>query len=86
MPWCILSLMVYCIVMQEGLANVCLVTSAMTITRAKIERKIPKKDMVSISNYLQLYFHGFTYPTRFFCKKSNSKFESIFSNLTCIPS
>ena len=32
--------------MQEGLANVCLVTSAMTITRAKIERKIPKKDMV----------------------------------------
>ena len=37
--------------MQEGLANVCLVTSAMTITRAKIERKIPKKDMVSILNY-----------------------------------
>lgn len=44
--------------MQEGLANVCLVTSAMTITRAKIERKIPKKDMVSISNYLRFYFNG----------------------------
>lgn len=43
--------MPYLIVMQEGLANVCLVTSAMTITRAKIERKIPKKDMVSFSNF-----------------------------------
>jgi hypothetical protein len=33
-------------VMQDGLANICLVTTAMTITKAKIERKIPKKDMV----------------------------------------
>jgi protein pelota len=31
------------VVMQEGLANVCLVTSAMTITKVKIERNIPRK-------------------------------------------
>lgn len=31
------------IVMQEGLAHVCLVTSSMTIVRAKIETYIPKK-------------------------------------------
>lgn len=31
------------IVMQEGLANVCLVTQAMTLTKAKIEKTIPKK-------------------------------------------
>ena len=47
--------------MQEGLANVCLVTSAMTITRAKIERKIPKKDMVSDLFYLRFFYsHRFT--------------------------
>ncbi|XP_077995484.1 protein pelota homolog [Glandiceps talaboti] len=31
------------VVMQEGLANVCLVTSSMTIVRAKIETNIPRK-------------------------------------------
>lgn len=31
------------IVMQEGLANVCLVTSCMTLVRAKIETNIPRK-------------------------------------------
>jgi len=31
------------IVMQEGLANVCLVTSSMTLLRAKIENNIPRK-------------------------------------------
>jgi protein pelota len=31
------------VVMQEGLAHVCLVTSAMTLTKAKLERSIPKK-------------------------------------------
>jgi len=31
------------IVMQEGLANICLVTSSMTIVRAKIEVSIPRK-------------------------------------------
>jgi len=31
------------VVMQEGLANVCLVTSAMTLVRAKIETNIPRK-------------------------------------------
>lgn len=29
--------------MQEGLANICLVTSSMTIVRAKIEVAIPRK-------------------------------------------
>ena len=31
------------VVMQEGLAFVCLITSAMTVDRAKIEVNIPKK-------------------------------------------
>ena len=31
------------IVMQEGMAHVCLVTSSMTIVRAKIEVNIPRK-------------------------------------------
>jgi protein pelota len=35
------------IVMQEGLAHVCLVTSSMTVTRARIERRLPKKGQVS---------------------------------------
>lgn len=35
------------IVMQEGLAHVCLVTSVTTITKARIERSIPRKSVVS---------------------------------------
>ena len=31
------------VVMQEGLAHVCLVTSSMTLVRAKIETNIPRK-------------------------------------------
>ena len=31
------------VVMQEGLANVCLVTSSMTLVRAKIDTNIPRK-------------------------------------------
>ena len=31
------------VVMQEGLAQVCLVTPSMTIVRAKIEHNIPRK-------------------------------------------
>jgi protein pelota len=31
------------IVMQEGLANICLVTTSMTIIKVKIERRMPKK-------------------------------------------
>ena len=34
------------IVMQEGLAHVCLVTSSMTVTRSRIERRMPKKGQV----------------------------------------
>jgi protein pelota len=34
------------VVMQEGLANICLVTSALTITKSKIERQMPKKNQV----------------------------------------
>lgn len=36
------------LVMQEGLANLCLIKSAMTKTCAKIERNLPKKKQVSI--------------------------------------
>lgn len=31
------------VVMQEGIAHVCLVTSSMTLVRAKIETNIPRK-------------------------------------------
>ena len=31
------------IVMQEGLAHVCLITASMTLVRAKIETNIPRK-------------------------------------------
>jgi protein pelota len=34
------------VVMQEGLANVCLITSSMTVSRAKIERRMPRKGQV----------------------------------------
>ena len=36
------------LVMQEGLANLCLIKSAMTKTLAKIERTLPKKKQVSL--------------------------------------
>lgn len=39
------------IVMQEGLAHLCLVKSAMTKTCARIERSVPKKKQV-ICQYL----------------------------------
>lgn len=35
------------IVMQEGLAHVCLITNTMTLTKAKIERSVPKKKLNS---------------------------------------
>lgn len=31
------------VVMQEGIAHVCLVTSSMTLVRAKLEANIPRK-------------------------------------------
>ena len=31
------------VVLQEGLAHVCLVTSSMTVIRAKLEQTIPRK-------------------------------------------
>jgi protein pelota len=37
--------------MQEGLANVCLVTNCMTIVRAKIDLGIPRKRKGSVSQH-----------------------------------
>jgi len=34
------------IVMQEGLATLCLITPGMTVTRAKIDMQIPRKHKV----------------------------------------
>ncbi|CAG8441080.1 3848_t:CDS:10 [Acaulospora morrowiae] len=39
------------IVLQEGLANICLVTQNMTIVRQRIEHPIPKKRKGSVTNY-----------------------------------
>lgn len=40
------------VVMQEGLSNICLITSTMTIVRTRIERRIPKKNQVSLFDCL----------------------------------
>jgi protein pelota len=34
------------VVMQEGLAHVCLLTKSLTLTKARIERRIPKKNQI----------------------------------------
>lgn len=39
------------VVLQEGLANVCLLTEHMTILRQRIETSIPRKDKGSSSNH-----------------------------------
>ena len=39
------------VVMQEGLANVCLVTSSMTLVKMKIERNIPRKLQINQGSY-----------------------------------
>ncbi|CAG8613401.1 1422_t:CDS:10 [Rhizophagus irregularis] len=39
------------VVLQEGLANVCLVTQNMTIVRQRIEHPIPRKRKGSVTNY-----------------------------------
>lgn len=44
------------IVMQEGLANVCLVTSSMTLVRAKIETNIPRKRKGQCSQHDKVTF------------------------------
>jgi len=42
--------------MQEGLANVCLVLSSMTLVRAKIEQSIPRKRHGNVSNHEKVRF------------------------------
>ncbi|CAG8436370.1 1475_t:CDS:10 [Funneliformis caledonium] len=47
------------VVLQEGLANVCLVTQNMTIVRQRIEQPVPRKRKGSVTNYekgLQKFF------------------------------
>jgi stalled ribosome rescue protein Dom34 len=39
------------VVMQEGLAHVCLVLSSMTLVRAKIDQSIPRKRHGNVSNH-----------------------------------
>ena len=48
------------IVMQEGLANVCLVTTSMTLVRAKIETNIPRKRKGQCSQHDRVFdYHSF---------------------------
>jgi protein pelota len=50
------------LIMQEGLAYMCLVTSCMTITKAKIEQHIPRKRRGSCANhdkYIELLIKGY---------------------------
>ncbi|RHZ68875.1 hypothetical protein Glove_292g47 [Diversispora epigaea] len=39
------------VVLQEGLANVCLVTHSMTIVRQRVEQSIPRKRKGNVTNY-----------------------------------
>lgn len=43
------------VIMHEGLANVCLVTGAMTLVRAKIDVTIPRKRKGSTSQHEKVY-------------------------------
>ncbi len=38
-----------CIVMEEGLAHICLVSSSLTLLKAKVEKSIPRKSALSAS-------------------------------------
>ena len=44
------------IVMQEGLAQICLVTSSMTLVRAKIETNIPRKRKGSCTQHDKVFY------------------------------
>jgi protein pelota len=47
------------IVMQEGIAHVCLLTGAMTLVRAKIDMAIPRKRKGGVSQYEKVsHSHG----------------------------
>lgn len=39
------------VVMQEGIAHICLITSSMTIVRAKIDQVIPRKRKGNVSQH-----------------------------------
>lgn len=39
------------VILQEGLANVCLMTQSMTVVRARLETPIPRKRKGSVTNY-----------------------------------
>lgn len=39
------------VVMQEGIAHICLITSNMTIVRAKIDQVIPRKRKGNVSQH-----------------------------------
>lgn len=43
------------VVMQEGLAHVCLVLSTMTLVRAKIDQAIPRKRHGNIGNHEKVF-------------------------------
>ena len=45
------------IVMQEGIAHVCLLTGAMTLVRAKIDMAIPRKRRGGVSQYEKVHIH-----------------------------
>ncbi len=48
------------VVMHEGLAHVCLLTKSMTLTKARIERKMPKKRPARCIN-IKIILSNFNY-------------------------
>jgi protein pelota len=47
------------VVCQEGLANVCLLTSSMTIIRQHIDCPVPRKRKGSVTNYEKVRYRQF---------------------------
>jgi len=47
------------VVMQEGMAHVCLVLSSMTVVRAKIDQTIPRKRHGNIGNHEKVFYSFF---------------------------
>lgn len=48
---------IMCIVLEEGLAHVCLVTNCMTLTKARIEKRFPKKNQENYQKIKLKFFH-----------------------------
>lgn len=73
------------LVMQEGLANLCLIKNTVTRTCARIERNLPKKKHVTMKTFIYYFFFIEIYFFReiIFMKRPLKDFLMIFITLLC---